>query len=105
MNYLQFVEIVSNISYKKDTRILVFRLSPESPIELIIESDVQDVDSVNPKVIIISHRQVISSLEVDSLTEEQEVVRMIRNAIRSLENHEFDEWFKFKNKHVTIPHF
>lgn len=61
-------------------------------------------DTISGRQTEIAHHSSLSIFDVANMKDEQLVTYFIARAIRDMELHEMDEWFKFDDIHVKDPH-
>lgn len=100
MNFVDIQSAVRMISYKPGSRIRAFPgIGPyDEYIGISIAVPSLERDSHQPSFLYAN-----CSISLFAATE-QELLKVIREAIRTMELHEVDEWIKFKGERIFDPH-
>lgn len=61
-------------------------------------------DIVSGRQTEIAHHSSLSIFDLANMKDDQVITYFVTNAIRDMEMHEMDEWFKFDGFHVRDPH-
>lgn len=72
--------------------------------EIIIRVVCLQPDTISGRETEIAHHRTIHSFDLEHMKDHQIVEYLIAGAIREMELHEMDEWFKFDGEHVRDPH-
>lgn len=93
----------------------LYTYRPGWEFELIPMANMQDtlalhitarVPAVDPPHQVIPIEFTLAITNIESLLKHPKdyLFHALKSAIYRLESHEFDEWFKYRGKHVTDPH-
>lgn len=103
MTYEEAKDCIDSISYKKDWEVNFDMMESSPGYRIVIVSrafpSVKD-PSINAAV------KNMSILKESALVKmkKQDLIRMIGLQLQEMEIHEFQEWFKYRNKNVYDPH-
>lgn len=101
MTHEQFAEIVKNIKYKPDSKIIAYKSTAHGDMASILEISLKVPcrDTLLPIDVKTSCR-----IDVRFLNSSMDVTGWVRDMIGGLEMHERDEWIKFHGVRIYEPH-
>ncbi len=100
MTFDELKKVLGQITYKPG--IQWNAIENRALIEFNIAAMVEDADKFGDTILITQKN--IWTPEWISFVDEQEVVLMVRNLFKKFEDHEVDEWFRFRGKKLFDPH-
>lgn len=99
--------ILERITYKPEWRFEVTSMAPTLKVQeafnLYICFAAQNVEKQSERIFIGSNT-ILSSWEIEPLSDKEIVDRIISHKIRKMEEHEFMEWLKLDGFCVRDPH-
>ncbi len=107
MKFEEASEVIKNISYKPSNNIhggwLHFNRLKEGLYKLSVKVTGPDSDGSDSIAISATFEKIMPQWVLDSLTP-YTFIKIIRKLILEAEEHEADEWLKYKNKKIFDPH-
>jgi hypothetical protein len=99
--YEKYQEVIKDLAYKPNVSFHLQLSSDGDSFRLIIRSK---VTCVNENKLISVCYKVDMVDELETKQDVKSIIKIIKECIEFNEDHERDEWFKYKGKCITDPH-